>query len=78
MGACVRERSSRKTVGKRWWRKRERRKEEERRMGSTPTALFIGGPLDLPIAVPSAVQHAPMALFQEVCEKIATDLSLTE
>jgi hypothetical protein len=42
-------------------------------MGSTPTqaALFIGGPLDLPVAVPSAVQHASTALFREIREKIA-------
>jgi hypothetical protein len=49
-------------------------------MGSTPTraALFIGGPLDLPVAVPSVVQHASTALFREVREKIAADSSLTE
>jgi hypothetical protein len=49
-------------------------------MGSTPTraALFIGGPPNLPVAVPSAVQHAPTALFREVREKIKADFSLTD
>jgi hypothetical protein len=49
-------------------------------MGSTPTraALFMGGPLNLPVAVPSAVQHAPTALFREVREKIKADFSLTD
>jgi hypothetical protein len=49
-------------------------------MGSTPTraALFIGGPLDLPVAVPSAVQRASMALFRKIHEKIASDSSPTD
>jgi hypothetical protein len=49
-------------------------------MGSTlpRTALFIGGPSNLPVAVPSAVQHASKALFREVREKIKADFSLTD
>jgi hypothetical protein len=39
---------------------------KKRANGSTPTraALFIGGPLDLPISVPSAVQRASTALVR--------------
>jgi hypothetical protein len=49
-------------------------------MGSTPprAALFIGGPPNLPVAVPSAVQHASMALFREVRENNKADFSLTD
>jgi hypothetical protein len=49
-------------------------------MGSTPprAALFIGGPPNLPVAVPSAVQHASTALFREVREKIKADFPLTD
>jgi hypothetical protein len=36
-----------------------------------------GGPPNLPVAVPSAAQHASTALFREVREKIKTDFSLT-
>jgi hypothetical protein len=50
-----------------------------RGMGSTPprAVLFIGGPTDLSIAVPSTVQHASTALSREVREKIKADFSLT-
>jgi hypothetical protein len=50
-----------------------------RGMGSTlPRAvLFIGGPPNLSIAVPSTVQCASTALSREVCEKIKADFSLT-
>jgi hypothetical protein len=54
--------------------------EDERRMGSTSpwAALFIGGPPNLSVTVPSTVQHASMALFREVREKIKVDFSLTD
>jgi hypothetical protein len=42
----------------------------------TSASLFIGGPLNLLVVVPSAVQHAPTDLFREVHEKISADLSL--
>jgi hypothetical protein len=47
-------------------------------MGSTPprAALFIGGPLNLPVAVPFVIQHTPMDLFREVREKILVVSSL--
>jgi hypothetical protein len=32
----------------------------------------------MPVAVPSAIQHASMALFREVREKIKADFSLTD
>jgi hypothetical protein len=35
------------------------------------------GPLNPPVAVPSAIQHASTALFREVREKITADPSLT-
>jgi hypothetical protein len=80
MGVHARERSGRKTAGKlrRW--KRERQEEEERRMGSTSTqaALFIGGPLDLPVVVPSTIQYASTALVREIREEIVPDSSPTE
>jgi hypothetical protein len=49
-------------------------------MGSTPTraALFIGGTTKSAVVVPSAVQHAPTALFREIREKIMVDSSLTD
>jgi hypothetical protein len=67
-------------AGKRWEWKRERREGEERGMGSTPTraALFIGGPPNLLVAVPSTVQHASTALFRHVREKNKADFSLTD
>jgi hypothetical protein len=34
--------------------------------------------LNLPVAVPSAVQHASTTLFREVREKIKADFSLTD
>jgi hypothetical protein len=44
-----------------------------------PRTLYLyWGPLVLPVAVPSAVQHASMTLFREVREKIAADSSPTE
>jgi hypothetical protein len=51
-----------------------------RGMGSTPpqAALFIGGPPNLPVVVPSIVQHASTALSREVREKIKADFSLTD
>jgi hypothetical protein len=51
-----------------------------RGMGSTPpwAVLFIGGPPNLPIVVPLAVQHASTALSREVREKIKADFSLTD
>jgi hypothetical protein len=67
-------------AGKRREWKRERREGDERGMGSTPTraALFIGGPPNLPIAVPSAVECASTTLFREVREKIKAVFSLTD
>jgi hypothetical protein len=49
-------------------------------MGSTPprVTLFIGGPPNLSVAVPSTVQSASMALSREVCEKIKADFSLID
>jgi hypothetical protein len=49
-------------------------------MGSTPprTTLFIGGPPNLPVAVPSVVQHVSTALFREVREKIKADFSVKD
>jgi hypothetical protein len=35
--------------------------------------IYRGGPPNLPVAVPSAVQHASTALFREVREKIKAD-----
>jgi hypothetical protein len=60
-----RERGGCKISRKRRERMRERQEEEERVMGSTPTraALFIGGPPNLPLAIPSAVQQTSTALF---------------
>jgi hypothetical protein len=40
--------------------------------------LFREGPPNLTVAAPCFVQHAPMALSQEVCEKIEADFSLTD
>jgi hypothetical protein len=50
-----------------------------KRMGSTPprAILFIGGPPNLSVAVPSTVQCASTALSREVCEKIKADFPLT-
>jgi hypothetical protein len=69
------EQGGRKIAGQRRKRKRQRREEEERGMGSTPprAALFIGGPPNLPVAVPSAVQRASTALFSKVREQIKAD-----
>jgi hypothetical protein len=36
-----------------------------------PGRSIYRGPLDLPVVVPSAVQHASTALFREIREKIA-------
>jgi hypothetical protein len=40
--------------------------------------IHRGGPPNLPVAVPSDVQHASTALFREVREKIKADFSLTD
>jgi hypothetical protein len=50
-----------------------------RGMGSTPpqAVLFIGGPPNLFVAVPSTVQCASRALSRELREKIKADFSLT-
>jgi hypothetical protein len=47
-------------------------------MGSTPpqAVLFIGGPPNLSVAVPSIVQCASTALSRELCTKIQADFSL--
>jgi hypothetical protein len=42
-----------------------------------PSHLIYRGSTDLPVAVPSAVQHASTALSREVREKIKADFSLT-
>jgi hypothetical protein len=49
-------------------------------MGSIPlrAVLFIGGPLNLSVPVPSTVQSASMALSQEICEKIEAEFSPTD
>jgi hypothetical protein len=46
-------------------------------MGSTPprATLFIGGPLNLSVEVPSTVQNASTALSREVREKIKAEFS---
>jgi hypothetical protein len=36
-------------------------------------SIYRGGPPDLPVAVPSAIQRTSMALFQKIREKIALD-----
>jgi hypothetical protein len=78
MRARAQEQHSRKIAGRQWRRKRERREEGERGMGSTPprAALFIRGPQNLPVVVPSVVQYASTDLFREVCEKISADSPL--
>jgi hypothetical protein len=57
--------------------RRESDRGRRRGMGSTPprTVLFIGGPRNLSVAVPSTVQNASTDLFREVCEKIKADFS---
>jgi hypothetical protein len=49
-------------------------------MGSTPPwlTLFIGGPLNLSVAAPCSVQHAPADLSREAREKIEADSSLNK
>jgi hypothetical protein len=51
-----------------------------RGMGSTPprAILFIGGPPNLSIVVPSTVQCASIALSREVREKIKAEFSLSK
>jgi hypothetical protein len=39
---------------------------------------FLGGPPNLPIAIPSAVQHTSTTIFREVCTKIKADFLLTD
>jgi hypothetical protein len=49
-------------------------------MGSTPprAVLFLGGPLNLSVAVRSTIQYASTALSGEVCEKIKADSLLNK